>query len=182
MRRVLAIAAMLALWVPSVAAAQGEPQHGGPQHGGPQHGGPSHGGPPRGAPHGPPSGAHGGPPSGAQFHGQPGGPAHAGGPPGAVHVGGPAGGGAQFTFHGHAFDRVHLAPFAYPPGYAYQRWAVGGVLPPLFLVPSYYYTDWASLGLDAPPPGTQWVRYGPDLLLVDVNTGQVVDVIYDAFY
>jgi hypothetical protein len=177
MRRVLAIAAMLALWVPSVATAQGQPQHGGPQHGGPSHGAPS-----RGVPHGPPSGAHGGPPPGAQFHGQPGGPVHAGGPPGAVHVGGPVGGGAQFTFHGHAFNRVHMAPFTYPSGYAYQRWAVGAVLPPLFLVPSYYYTDWASLGLDAPPPGTQWVRYGPDLLLVDVNTGQVVDVVPDVFY
>jgi Ni/Co efflux regulator RcnB len=42
--------------------------------------------------------------------------------------------------------------------------------------------DWADLGLPPPPPGDQWVRYGPDLLLVDVSTGQIVDVIYDAFY
>jgi hypothetical protein len=26
------------------------------------------------------------------------------------------------------------------------------------------------------------VRYGPDLLLVDVNTGQVLDVAYGVFY
>jgi Ni/Co efflux regulator RcnB len=36
--------------------------------------------------------------------------------------------------------------------------------------------------LAAPEPGFQWVRYGPDLLLVNVTTGQVVDVAYGVFY
>jgi hypothetical protein len=97
-------------------------------------------------------------------------------------VGGPRGPGRQFSFHGHFFNPVHLAPFVYPPGWAYRRWAVGAVLPPLFLVPAYYYADWATLGLTAPPPGFQWVRYGPDLLLVNVTNGQVVDVAYGVFY
>ena len=56
------------------------------------------------------------------------------------------------------------------------------ILPPVFLVPGYFYADWAALGLPPPQPGYQWVRYGPDLLLVDVSTGQVVDVVYGAFY
>ncbi|WP_231636068.1 RcnB family protein [Novosphingobium sp. ST904] len=34
----------------------------------------------------------------------------------------------------------------------------------------------------AAPPGYYWVRYGPDLLLVDRRTRRVVDVIYSAFY
>jgi Ni/Co efflux regulator RcnB len=97
--------------------------------------------------------------------------------PGPNHaVGAP---GHQFTYHGRPFNRVHLAPFAYPNGWAYRRWAVGAVLPPLFLAPAYYYTDWATLGLEAPQPGFQWVRYGPDLLLVNVATGAVVDVVPD---
>jgi Ni/Co efflux regulator RcnB len=96
--------------------------------------------------------------------------------PGRV-VGAP---GHQFTYHGRPFNRVHLAPFIYPNGWAYRRWAVGAVLPPLFLAPAYYYTDWATLGLEAPQPGFQWVRYGPDLLLVNVATGAVVDVVPDA--
>jgi len=176
MRRVFAIAAMvMTVLMPGLAEAQG--LGGEPQHGGPPHGAPARGLPP-GGPHGPPPGA--------QFHGRPGGPVggpiHAGPPGGPVHVGGPVGVGGQFTYRGHPFNRVHLAPFAYPPGYAYQRWAVGGVLPPLFLVPAYYYADWATLGLAPPPPGAQWVRYGPDLLLVDTNTGQVLDVVYGAFY
>ena len=63
-----------------------------------------------------------------------------------------------------------------------RRWAIGAALPALFLDPAYYYPDWATLGLAPPDPGFQWVRYGPDLLLVNITTGQVVDVIYDAFY
>jgi Ni/Co efflux regulator RcnB len=32
-----------------------------------------------------------------------------------------------------------------------------------------------------PPKGYRWVRYGPDLLLVNVRTGRISDVIYGAF-
>ena len=77
---------------------------------------------------------------------------------------------------------MHLAPFLYPSGWGYRRWGLGMILPPLFLAPAYYYADWAALGLPPPQPGFQWVRYGPDLLLVNVETGQVVDVVYGAFY
>ena len=87
-----------------------------------------------------------------------------------------------FSYRGHTVERVHIAPFIYPRGWGYRRWVVGAVLPPLFLVPAYYYADWAGLGLAEPPPGYQWVRYGPDLLLVDLSTGQVVDAVYGAFY
>jgi Ni/Co efflux regulator RcnB len=90
--------------------------------------------------------------------------------------------GNQFSYHGRDFDRVHIAPFAYPPGWSYRRWAVGAMLPPIFLARDYFYADWMTLGLEPPPPGCEWVRYGPDLLLVDVSTGQVIDVAYDVFY
>ena len=193
MRRVLAIAAVTVL-LPGLAIAQGtSPQGGLPP--GPPHGGPpgSHAPPPPGPRAGPP-----GPPPGATFRpgpvgpvqaGPPGGPVHVGPPSGQEHVsppgatvpvGGPVGPG-QFMFRGHPFNRVHVAPFVYPLGFAYRRWAAGAVLPPLFLVPAYYYADWATLGLEPPPPDAQWVRYGPDLLLVDVNTGEVLDVAYGAF-
>jgi hypothetical protein len=92
--------------------------------------------------------------------------------------GGPPG---QFTYRGHFMPQVRLAPFIYPPGWGYRPWAVGAVLPPLFLVPDYYYPEWAALGLEPPPPGCQWVRYGPDLLLVNLATGQVLDTAYGVF-
>jgi hypothetical protein len=103
-------------------------------------------------------------------------------PPGAVVVRPVVPPRGQFVYHGRPFNRVHLAPFVYPRGFAYRRWAVGGVLPAIFLAQAYFYTDWGALGLPPPDPGFQWVRYGPDLLLVNVATGQIVDVIYGAFY
>jgi len=161
MLRIVAIIAAFALAAPTLAAAQ-EHHEGKPPPGKPAGRPP---GPPPGAPHGPP-------PGGARpgFVGHPGGPGFAG------HPGGP------MVWHGHPVTRVHVAPFLYPPGWGYRRWAVGAALPPLFLAPAYYYSGWATLGLPPPEPGFQWVRYGPDLLLVNVATGQVVDVIYDAFY
>ena len=111
------------------------------------------------------------------------------GPMGAPHPGGPHPGGmagphpgGPLTFRGHEIHRAHLAPFVYPAGHHYRRWAAGMVLPPLFLVPAYFYADWATLGLVAPEAGFQWLRYGPDLLLVNVTTGQVVDAVYGVFY
>jgi hypothetical protein len=104
------------------------------------------------------------------------------GGPAGPRMGAPGHGPGAITFRGHPITRVHLAPFVYPNGWAYRRWGVGAVLPPVFLAPAYYYADWATLGLDAPQPGFQWVRYGPDLLLVNVTTGAVVDTVYGVFY
>jgi hypothetical protein len=94
----------------------------------------------------------------------------------------PGGAPGRFLYRGRPFNRVHVAPFVYPPGWVYRRWAIGAVLPALFLVPAYYYSDWGAVGLPPPQPGFQWVRYGSDLLLVNVATGQVVDTAYGVFY
>ena len=102
-------------------------------------------------------------------------------PPTQPAIAAPQPGDHQFMWRGRAFARVHAAPFVYPSGYAYQRLAVGAILPPLLLAPEYFYSDWEALGLDAPPPYYQWVRYGPDLLLVNLTTSEVVETIYDAF-
>jgi hypothetical protein len=172
--RMVAIAATLALAMPTLAVAQGNNQH----HPG---GGKPPAGKPPGAGGAKPAFRQGGQPGGARTfvapRPGPGGPrpGFAGPRPGGLPVAG-----HQFNWHGRAFNRVHLAPFAYPSGWAYRRWAVGAVLPALFLAPAYYYADWATLGLDPPMPGFQWVRYGPDLLLVNITTGEVVETIPDA--
>jgi hypothetical protein len=164
LRRTLTIAAVLALVVPTLAAAQPPPKGGKPP---PAR--PAGAAKPAFVPHGGP------PPHGPAVVVRPGGPVV------GVHpaVVGPHG---AFTFRGRNFGRVHAAPFVYPGGWGYRRWGAGMILPPLFLVPAYYYADWAGMGLPPPDPGFQWVRYGPDLLLVNISTGQVVDVIYGAFY
>jgi Ni/Co efflux regulator RcnB len=80
------------------------------------------------------------------------------------------------------FRPIHRPGFQYPHGYRYRRWHIGLFLPHIFLSAPYYWTDWAALGLYPPPPGFVWVRYGPDLLLVNRHTGRIRDVIYGAFY
>jgi Ni/Co efflux regulator RcnB len=52
----------------------------------------------------------------------------------------------------------------------------------VFLASSYYYDDYAALGLAPPPPGYRWVRYGPDILMVNVVTGRVADSVDGVFY
>jgi hypothetical protein len=86
-------------------------------------------------------------------------------------------GGRSYAWHPVRFPR----PWVYPPGFRYQLWAVGAILPPLFLAPTYYYSGWGDMGLPPPDPGFQYVQYGPDLLLVNVATGQVVEVFPGAF-
>jgi Nickel/cobalt transporter regulator len=164
MLRALVIAATIALVAPGLAVAQD--YHDDHHQGGPPHpGGP----PPHPVPARPGFVPH-GPPPGAMVH------------PMGHPVGGPPGAAAQFSYRGRMIERIHLHPFIYPPGFAYRRWEVGAALPPLFLARDYWYADWATLGLEPPPPGYQWVRYGPDLILVNVITGQVADVAYGVFY
>lgn len=81
-----------------------------------------------------------------------------------------------------SFHRIRAASFRYPRGYHYRRFSTGSILPSLFLSSLYFWSDYGALGLGAPPPGYVWVRYGPDLLLVNRYTGRIADVIYGAFY
>ncbi len=104
------------------------------------------------------------------------------GAPGRPFVGGPPLREGEFSHGGRSFERVHGPVYVYPRGYAYRRWEIGVFLPPVFLTPGYYYTDWAPLGLAPPPPGYAWLRYGPDLLLVNVYNGQVIDAVYGVFW
>ena len=85
-------------------------------------------------------------------------------------------------YHPAQIQRVHATTFRYPSGYSYRRWSIGGFLPRLFLSSNYYYNDWYGLGFGPPPRGFVWVRYGPDLLLVNIRTGRVADVVYGVFY
>lgn len=80
------------------------------------------------------------------------------------------------------FRPIQRPTFRYPSGYSYRRWSIGSLLPSLFLSNNYYFNDYSTLGVGPPPYGYHWVRYGPDLLLVQNGTRRIVDVIYGAFY
>ena len=76
---------------------------------------------------------------------------------------------------------VHVGVYHGPHGYHYRRWTVGHVLPRAYWAPTYYYPGYAALGLYAPQAHYQWVRYGPDLVLVNVQTGNIRDIRYGVF-
>lgn len=87
----------------------------------------------------------------------------------------------QFWHRGAWTVRIHGPAFRYPHGWHARRWAVGAILPALFLTSDYYYDGYGAIGLQSPPPGYRWVRYGDDLLLVNLRTGAVEDVAEDVF-
>jgi Ni/Co efflux regulator RcnB len=76
---------------------------------------------------------------------------------------------------------VRAGAYAWPRGYSYVRRPIGYVMPRAFLTATYFYAGYAALGLAGPPPGQQWIRYGNDLLLVDIASGQTIDVRYGVF-
>ena len=88
----------------------------------------------------------------------------------------------HFYWRGTWYGRYHAPAYIYPRGYSYRYWRIGDFLPLLFLSSQYYFDDYAQLGLETPPPGYRWVRYGSDALLVNMRTGAVEDVVYGAFY
>jgi Ni/Co efflux regulator RcnB len=58
---------------------------------------------------------------------------------------------------------------------------VGGVFPREYWVRDYYIDDFAVYDLPEPGYGLQWIRYGPDILLINLDTGEIVQTVYGAF-
>ena len=86
--------------------------------------------------------------------------------------------------NGGGFHRPpHYRPpvYRYPHGYHYRRWHVGAVLPTVLFGSAYYFNDYHLFGLYAPPHLYRWVRYGPDLVLVNTRNGHIRDVRYGVF-
>lgn len=78
--------------------------------------------------------------------------------------------------------RYRIGVYHAPRGYYYRRWHYGERLPVAFYARDYWLLDFIAFGLFAPPPGYEWVRYGDDALLIDVETGEIIQVRYDVFY
>jgi Ni/Co efflux regulator RcnB len=88
----------------------------------------------------------------------------------------------RFLSGGGWHHSIRGSAFRYPPGFSYRVWTTGAILPSVFLTQAYFFDDYAPLGLGPPPAGYRWVRYGPDLLLVNVYSGRVADVVDGVFY
>ena len=81
-----------------------------------------------------------------------------------------------------AQQRYRLPAYRWPRGFEYRRFTFGQYLPRAFFGQDYWLYDYSDYGLPYPPPGTAWVRYGPDALLIDRDSGEIVQVIYGVFY
>ena len=73
----------------------------------------------------------------------------------------------------------YYAPYR---NHSYNRFSIGLFLGSAFLADRYWINDPWQYRLPPAYQGTRWVRYYDDVLLVDVYTGEVVDVIHDFFW
>lgn len=75
---------------------------------------------------------------------------------------------------------VYYNPFGY--GYYYQPFGVGAYLDAAFYGENYWIDDPYAYRLPPAYGDTRWVRYYNDVLLVDIDTGEVIDVIHNFFW
>jgi Ni/Co efflux regulator RcnB len=80
-----------------------------------------------------------------------------------------------------AQQRFHEGWSNRPNGWYQRRWGFGDYLPFGWFAPNYYL-DYDDYDLPEPPIGCEWVREGPDAVLVNVWTGEVLSVSYGVFW
>ena len=142
---------------------------------------PPHGG---GEPHGSGAPHGGGAPHGAPARGEP----HEG-PRGYSRVTEPKGwdarpptvdrGAYQHNFQ--ASRSYRIGPYHRPHGWSGRRWGYGEILPRAYWAPQYVIGDYWLFALEVPPAGYEWVRDGADALLIDTNSGEILQVEYGVF-
>ncbi|ODU20946.1 MAG: hypothetical protein ABS87_08275 [Sphingomonas sp. SCN 67-18] len=78
----------------------------------------------------------------------------------------------------------HLPRYYAPRGYSYgyRRFSIGISIGAAFYGSNYWINDPWMYRLPPAYGDYRWVRYYDDVLLIDMRTGYVVDVIYDFFY
>lgn len=86
--------------------------------------------------------------------------------------------------HGREVHRAHrhvvyVAPYR---NWAYHRVRTGYQLRPAFYGPRYAISDYGYYRVRAPGRYQRWIRYGNDLLLVNVRTGRVLEVLPGRYY
>jgi Ni/Co efflux regulator RcnB len=81
-----------------------------------------------------------------------------------------------------ATHRYHWYVYRRPPGWYYRRWTYGLIFPRPFWARNYWINEYWRYGLNDPPYGYVWVRYGADAVLVDVETGRILRVVYGIYY
>ena len=80
-----------------------------------------------------------------------------------------------------ATHHYQAGAYRQPQGYTYRQWGYGQRLPTAYYASSYWINNYLAYALMAPPSGLVWVRVGPDALLINRYTGEVIQVQYGLF-
>lgn len=75
----------------------------------------------------------------------------------------------------------HIGPYHTPPGWRPHRWVYGEILPRAYWGSPYILADYWLFALEVPPLGFEWVRVGADAVLINVTTGEILQVEYGVF-
>jgi len=67
-------------------------------------------------------------------------------------------------------------------GYSYRRWSPGYRFDPFYYGSSYWINDPFYYRLPPAYGDYRWVRYYDDAALVDIRTGEIIDIIYSFFF
>jgi Ni/Co efflux regulator RcnB len=74
---------------------------------------------------------------------------------------------------------AYVAPYR---NWRYRPVTVGYRLQPSFYGSRYYINDYGNYRVRAPGRYQRWIRYGNDLLLVNVRTGRVLQVVHYRYW
>jgi Ni/Co efflux regulator RcnB len=74
-----------------------------------------------------------------------------------------------------------IGPYHRPAGWTAHRWAYGETLPRAYWAAPYLLADYWLFALEVPPAGYEWVRDGNDALLVNTDSGEILQVEYGVF-
>lgn len=75
----------------------------------------------------------------------------------------------------------YTSAYSPPPGFHYQAWAVGSVLPRVYWGRGYWIENYWLFALKAPPWECVWVRYGNDAMLVSRRNGAILQILRHKF-
>jgi len=75
----------------------------------------------------------------------------------------------------------HVGAFRAPRGWHPHHWVYGQTLPRAYWAPQYLLADYWLFALEVPPVGFEWVRDDADALLINVSTGEILEVEYGVF-
>jgi Ni/Co efflux regulator RcnB len=75
----------------------------------------------------------------------------------------------------------HIGVYRRPPGWVPHRWGYGQILPRAYWAAPFILADYWLFALEVPPAGYEWVRDDTDAILVNISTGEILQVEYGVF-